>query len=137
MWKVKIYFVVIWLLVGAGIDIKKQEIPAWYMLFGVVGGILCCVFERKMLTEKAIGLVAGACFLFISYLTRERMGYGDSIVISILGITLGIWELIEVLSIAFILLGVFAGYCFVRKKQVKVLPFLPFLAAGYIGVLCI
>lgn len=137
MWKVKIGLTIVWLLVGAGIDIKKREIPMWYVLLGVLGGLFCCVAENKMLSEKMMGLVAGVCFLLASYLTCERIGYGDSIVISVLGITLGIWQLLEVLSVTFVLLGIFAGYCFVRKKWVKMLPFLPFLAAGYIGVLCI
>lgn len=138
MWKVKIGLVVLWLLFGAWMDIRKREIPVWYILLGVLVGGICFGMEGAgVWKQKGFGAAVGGCFLLSSYITRERMGYGDSLMIGLLGIMLGVWELAEVLSVAFLLLGIVAGYCFVRKKQIKVLPFLPFLAAGYIGALCI
>ena len=68
------------------------------------------------------------------WITREGMGYGDSWSILILGIYLGVWKLLEVLSTAFMLLGAAAVICLVGKKMSRKyrLPFLPFLAAGYL-----
>ena len=37
------------------------------------------------------GIAVGLCFLGISRLTGEGIGYGDSIMILLLGIYLGIW----------------------------------------------
>ena len=46
----------------------------------------------------------GVLFLGFSWATRERMGYGDSWAILILGIFLGLWGLLEVLAAAFFFL---------------------------------
>ena len=80
------------------------------------------------------GICAGAVFLMISKATREGLGYGDSWGVLIMGIYLGIWGLIEVLTGAFLILAAVSMICLARKKMSRKcrLPFYPFLAAGYI-----
>ena len=80
------------------------------------------------------GILAGAVFLLISKVTDEEVGYGDSWGILVLGTYMGIWRLLEVLSIAFLLLGAAAGavLCTKRMSRKCALPFFPFLAGGYI-----
>ena len=95
------------------------------------------------------GIAVGLCFLGISRLTGEGIGYGDSIMILLLGIYLGIWKLLIVLSGAFFLLALAAvvllSYYSIRGKGMAqgtvgmkkisrkyALPFYPFLTCGYI-----
>lgn len=55
--------------------------------------------------------------LWISKITNEAIGYGDSLAILILGIYLGIWGLLEVLMTAFFILGIIGLICVVIKEK--------------------
>ena len=85
------------------------------------------------------GGLSGILFLWISKITNEAIGYGDSLAILILGIYLGIWGLLEVLMTAFFILGIIGLICVVikRKKKGLAFPFYPFLTVGYLLGVCI
>lgn len=70
------------------------------------------------------GGLSGILFLWISKITNEAIGYGDSLAILILGIYLGIWGLLEVLMTAFFILGIIGLICVVIKEKRKDLLFL-------------
>lgn len=72
------------------------------------------------------GGLSGILFLWISKITNEAIGYGDSLAILILGIYLGIWGLLEVLMTAFFILGIIGLICVVIKRKRKDLLF-PFI----------
>ncbi|MEG0590677.1 MAG: prepilin peptidase, partial [Lachnospiraceae bacterium] len=65
------------------------------------------------------------------------LGYGDSWMILLLGSFLGFWKLLSLLGIAFLLSGGMAALCIGKKKwnRKQALPFIPFLAVGYMMVL--
>lgn len=100
------------LFLGITYHIFRQEI-SWIMVLGGIG----------------IGMV----FLGVSYITREALGYGDSIVICILGVFVGAAELIEMLVMTWVTVSIVAMVLlfyrhFSRKAS---LPFIPFLTLGY------
>ena len=107
----------LWLVIGsllaAGYQIAAGEEDIWLILGGVGVGIL---------------------FLAVSRFTGESMGYGDSWAILILGIYLGLWELLTALTGAFFLLAAVSAAGLAAKKMSKRLriPFYPFLTAGYL-----
>ena len=74
-------------------------------------------------------------FLIISRATEESLGYGDSILITVLGIYMGFWNILTLLVTAFFLGAVFSGVMLVRKKYTgkSSFPFVPFLTAAYVG----
>lgn len=76
-------------------------------------------------------------FLMLSKWTREGLGYGDSWMILILGISLGLWDILLLLSIALTCSGILAGILLIKGKWSKKVsfPFIPFLMVGYVGVL--
>lgn len=78
------------------------------------------------------GLVPGILFLFLSFVTRQGLGYGDSILILILGTSAGIEAEIEILLLAFGLSGIWAVVLLLRKRGNirQEFPFVPFLLAG-------
>ena len=82
------------------------------------------------------GLVIGALFIGISKATREGLGYGDSWLICILGGYLGIWNMLELLVMTWMLTAVAAGIMLVRSRFKKrtSLPMVPFITIGYIAV---
>ncbi len=111
--KISVYLLVFCNLTALGYQILIEKGDIWLILGGVGVGLL---------------------FLVISRITREGIGYGDSWTILIMGIYLGIWELLGVLLTAFLILGVVSALCLGVKKMSRKyrLPFLPFLAAGYL-----
>ena len=55
-------------------------------------------------------------FLLISKLTKESFGYGDSILIVIMGAFLGFWSLMSVLFMAFFMAGLFSVIMLLKTK---------------------
>ena len=116
-------------------DVRKRKIP---LVILTVGGCMAFLYQLMWGTEDiweiAAGVGIGVCFLVVGWLTGEKIGYGDGIVIMVLGIYLGIWKLLEVLAGAFFLLAVAGMICLagMRFSRKQTLPFCPFLTAGYV-----
>ena len=116
-------------------DVRKRKIP---LVILTVGGCMAFLYQLMWGTEDiweiAAGVGIGACFLMVGWLTGEKIGYGDGIVIMVLGIYLGIWKLLEMLAGAFFLLAVAGMICLAGKRfsRKQTLPFCPFLTAGYV-----
>lgn len=83
------------------------------------------------------GAVVGLLFLAIGKVTGEALGYGDGVLIGILGIYLGIWDLLGLLATTFFLTALFAAAVLVisKFKRKSAFPFVPFLGAAYVIVL--
>lgn len=128
--------VFILLAFGAGWDVKKREIPV--ILIGIIGVIIILgmVKEGQMWT-KIGGAAIGGVFLAISRLTKEAIGYGDSWIILLLGLHLGIWDVLILLLWASVLAGVCSLFFLWLKKWKRTasIPFIPFIAISYLGVI--
>ena len=72
------------------------------------------------------------CFL-VSLLTREALGYGDSLVITICGFSLGLEKVVDLLMTGLFFAALWAiGLCIFRKVDRKhEIPFMPFLTLGF------
>lgn len=120
------------------IDAKKREIPLWLLIAMsvAVGGYTLCSWNTGM-GYRLAGVGLGFFFFGVSKVTREAVGYGDSWVILLLGIQLGIMQTLQILFMASILAAVFAVFYLWRQNWDRniTLPFLPFLAISYIGVI--
>lgn len=128
------------IMVLAGMDLKYQEIPDWLLLGS---SVLVGCFRIWHIGEPAFlwlaGSFIGIVFFILSRCTKEALGYGDSWVILLLGVFLGLWKVLSLLVIAFFLSAIVAGVCLVKSKWSRKasLPFIPFLAVGYLGVILI
>lgn len=150
MWKIS-QIVCLGILAGMSVtDLKYRKVSGELLAAAGIGAIIFRVcYEKCNIWVLGGGIAVGLCFLGISRLTREGIGYGDSIVILVLGIYLGIWKLLVVLAGAFFLLALAAvaliSYYSVRGKSMVrgaagmkkisrkyALPFYPFLTCGYI-----
>lgn len=128
----------IFLLWSAYKDWKKREIPLALLLgMGVVavGTWIFCDFAGVQ--QRLVGILVGGLFLIISKLTKEAIGYGDSLVILILGLHMGVFQMLQTLFLASVLAGGLSLFLLWRHKWSKsmTLPFLPFVAATYLGVM--
>lgn len=133
-------------IIGIGIlcsfavtDIQFRRIPAELLVItnlAVIVYQICCRPVDMYLAAAGAGL--GVLFLIFSKATDQSIGYADSWAILILGIFIGLWELIAVLSGAFFLLATASIWGLARRKMSRKyrLPFYPFLAAGYVISIC-
>ena len=120
------------------LDIRTGKLPVWVLVFGAVAsGIYQIVWGKQPIRMILSGAAVGLLFLLVSRVTREGLGYGDSILMGILGIYLGVQKLLSVLSVAFFLSAILAVMVLVLRKfrRKSAFPFVPFLCIGYISML--
>jgi leader peptidase (prepilin peptidase)/N-methyltransferase len=133
------------LLLLAIVDIKYREIPnMWLMLTGVAVLVLTLLksllFHQSFSLLSAVGgVIIGLILIIISKITREKVGIGDGITLCITGFSLGIWANLQILMYALFLSAIYAVYLLVFRRVNKehTIPFIPFIFAGYIGVICL
>ena len=123
------------LLAGLSLeDLRTRRLSGELLL---IGASLAAVYR---LTTKEIpgelilaGLAMGAVFLLLGYLTREALGYGDGILICILGVFVGVTELAAMLMVAWTGASVAAVILCVKRRfsRKAAMPFVPFLLLGY------
>ena len=139
--------VVLLILTGLSVsDIRNKKVSRkvltlWGILtvfWKIVDFYQIRVFLEKMNVDDLAGICAGigvgVLFLFVSKVTEEAIGYGDSVAIMILGGYLGFWKVVGVLAAAFFTSGV-CSVILAFRGRVKTMPFFPFLTLGYILML--
>lgn len=125
-----------YMIVLAVMDIRWRKLSFMVLLSGTIplaAGFLC---DREIhIVLLAAGAATGVIFLIISRVTEDSFGYGDSILIMIMGGFLGFWNILALLTAAFSMAAVFSVFMLIRKKfhRKSSFPFVPFLTAAYIG----
>lgn len=127
-------------------DIRQQRIPQqliWiYLLLAVLGGSIETVCEAEHLPESmyalaggwVTGILPGSAALFLSFATREALGYGDALLILGCGISLGLSSCMTVVLWAFFFCSLWsAGLLLLhRAERSRTIPFVPFLLIGWV-----
>lgn len=119
-------------------DIQTRKVSVLLLAAAGIAGLIYQMCAKEMDWMMILGGAAvGGIFLLISKVTREGLGYGDSIGIGVLGIFLGFLRVLTVISITFFLLLCVSIPILWRKKMSKkyTLPFYPFLMGGYLCLL--
>lgn len=117
-------------------DIRRQQLSLLFLLSGfflAAAGMLCGRSIHPLLLAAGGGV--GIVFLMASRVTGESFGYGDSLLIVIMGTFLGFWNILSVLTAAFLLAAVFSAVMLVTRKfnRKSAFPFVPFLTLAYMG----
>lgn len=117
-------------------DIRNKRLNLLFLLSGfllMTAGFFCKREIHPLLLATGAGV--GLMFLLASRVTGESFGYGDSILIMIMGGFLGFWDILSLLTAAFLLAAVFSVIMLVRKKfnRKTAFPFVPFLMIAYTG----
>ncbi|MCM1087963.1 MAG: prepilin peptidase [Muribaculaceae bacterium] len=117
-------------------DIKKKEIPVYLAAAGIIAalGVNLFLLYRGDLSaaETAGSLLPGGFFLIVSFLTKEKVGYGDGLLLLTAGLFLGFYRCCFCLCISLLGSSVFAILLLGLGKAGKnsKIPFAPFLAIG-------
>ena len=111
----------------------ERKISAKYIRIGKIGSLVhritCIVLSASSLQDWLYALLPGFFFIIIARITKEKIGFGDGLVLLILGNFLSYKELLYVLQSALIFMMMFSILMLISKKadgKCKI-PFLPFL----------
>ncbi|MBQ8823166.1 MAG: prepilin peptidase [Lachnospiraceae bacterium] len=112
-------------------DVKRKEIPGKLLLSGLLTGLAYGILQEEGWLVL-MGIIPGVLLIFMGFLTREKVGYGDGVMVIILGLVLGWPDSFLVYMLAQFGVLLFAiGLLAVRKvPRDEQIPFAPFLAAG-------
>lgn len=123
----------LFLIIGSILDIKNKKLPLLYLLLFGIAGILALCMGMPM--EPAIifrALLPGLFLLVVGAVTREGIGYGDGVVVLIMGLLLGA-KLCAGAVLAGLFLSALCSCLLLILKRVNGksrIPYIPFLAAG-------
>ena len=125
------------LMAAAWEDWKRKEVSVYLLLGMNLLAVLCAIVCNKEVSDVLLGVGIGLGFFAVSKMTEEKIGYGDSWLILILGIYVGGKELLLVLFTASFGATIFSFvFCMLHQWNRKFsIPFIPFLCAAFLGVM--
>lgn len=127
----------IYLTSAAVRDIKSKTVALYPALIMAGAGVLrrlIPAFCVDTLLSCFTGTLPGIFLLTVAWITRQEVGYGDGIVLLIIGLYLGFSAGTGIFLTALLLLAPVSLFYIIFRKagRRKKLPFIPFLLAGYI-----
>ncbi len=129
---------IIYLTVMSYTDIKTKTISLKISIiiatiFLLIQIIIFKFHVKSVLLWCLCGCVVGTTLLILAFITRENIGYGDGIVVLVIGLAIGLKSTFIVCTIGFLLSAIVACFFLIRKKSKKTsMPFIPFIYIGYI-----
>ncbi|MBQ9700796.1 MAG: prepilin peptidase [Lachnospiraceae bacterium] len=123
----------LYLIWSAIIDIRTRTISRKMALYFSI----IITIAKLSLTPSASHILSsclpGLCFLLIGILTKQALGYGDGIVVLIIGFALGLPDTIMIILIAFFSAAIISIILLIARKNKRYsIPFVPFLLWGHI-----
>ena len=124
------------LCICAVFDVRRKEIPVILIWIGFIAAFFANVWGVMNGTvsfiEIGLCLVPGIFFSLIGLCTRENVGFGDGLILLVMGLFIGFYRCFFVLCISLIFSSVFALILLLLRRAGKEsrIPFAPFLAIG-------
>lgn len=125
------------LILGSVCDMARKKIPVLLLAAGGAAGVMAGI-AGSWNGEAGIagwisGCLPGACMVLLAFATREKIGYGDGILLMALGMLEG-WSVLADLLAALFLAAVFGSALLVlRRGTLRTrIPFVPFLLAAHV-----
>ena len=128
--------ILIILVISSIEDIRKKEICLWEIL--LLGGlsfsaVVASIFDGSFdLWNVFLSLLPGAAMIFLAFITREGIGYGDGLMALAIGPALGGGSSIMTIVTAVCVSGLFSGILLVLKRAERKtkIAFAPFITIG-------
>lgn len=133
MLEMRISFIVVtcMLLINSISDLVRKEICLKLTLTaGIVGVIFQFIYLRAGLINVLLSLIPGVILLFLSVITKGKIGAGDGIVVLCIGIWSDLYNALNIVMTGMFLAALGGVVLFFLKSKVKELPFVPFLLAA-------
>ncbi len=111
-------------------DVKERQIPiVWVVGCGIVAVVYLMMGEKINIVFLIQSMMPGMLLLLCALLTKESIGYGDGVVVLLLGLWCGGLFAALAAGIALFLTGFYAVFLLLKRCK-KTIPFLPFLLIG-------
>lgn len=112
-------------------DIRMKQIPAVSLLgSGILAVLYVLSGDNAGVSYFAGCMLPGVVFLLISFLTKEKIGYGDGAAILVFGLwTGGVFCMIAAV-ISIFLSGIYALCLLITGRNKTLIPYMPFLLAA-------
>jgi leader peptidase (prepilin peptidase)/N-methyltransferase len=122
-------------------DAVKKEIPLLVVWLGMLTAVIlrvAGVIETQSFGVLGAALLPGFLFWVISYVTREKVGYGDGWILLLIGLFAGAEKCIAALMTALFVESIFLIILLALRKinRDKEVPFVPFLLVGLGVIIC-
>lgn len=121
-------------------DIRKKNISLTVTAFmGIMGIGIRIALQDIQFTDTVLSLMPGVLSLLFALVSRERVGYGDGLLLLAVGCCLKGQEMIALWMLALGLAGLWAlvlCICFHKGKKYEI-PFVPFVFAGFLVGRCL
>ncbi len=112
-------------------DLRNRQISVRLcMITGVLGVVMQWVMGTHKPGDLILGVAVGIGFLVLAFLTREKIGFGDGMVLIVLGILVGGFQSLNILLWGLILCTLWGilMIVFFKVERGSTVPFVPFLA---------
>lgn len=139
MWVEIVLF--LFLAVCAVFDGLRRRVPmaaVWLGMLVAAGLRACGAMGDTSLMAAALSLLPGAGFFLLSFLTGEKVGYGDGWTLLMIGLFLGAYRCFLILLVGLTAESIVAAALLAigKIKRDREIPFLPFLLLGMGVVVC-
>lgn len=115
-------------------DIKRKKIPVYMLIILAAAGIISNFTVGEFDIEKRIiAMLPGMILLIVSMITKQQIGYGDGMIILIMGLYIDIDDILSIVLSSFLLsyiAAIILMTVFKKKKNFE-MAFSPFLLIGY------
>ncbi|MBO4981161.1 MAG: hypothetical protein J6C84_04610 [Lachnospiraceae bacterium] len=140
MWKEIIGL--LYVAVLGAMDIREKKVPVWLLILGAMETIMVRLAEgfmdgwQKNTGSILWGMLPGLFLLAMAYLTKKA-GYGDGVVLCLLGIRCGYRFCLAIFCMSLLLLSLTCMVLLLLKRVRRNtrIPYLPFLTVVYAGYL--
>lgn len=115
-------------------DIKRKKIPVYMLIVLAAAGIISNFTVGEFDIEKRIiAMLPGMILLIVSMITKQQIGYGDGLIILIMGLYIDIDDILSIVLSSFLLSSIAAIILMTvfKKKKNFEMAFSPFLLIGY------
>lgn len=127
-----------WLFICSIQDVKRKQIHIALLCIGMVTVMFGAMFFIDIsIKNRLMGFLPGGLLLGLNLITKNQIGIADGIIVCIIGGALGFYISSGILLFALFLSAIISLILIVLKKVKRktTIPFIPFLFAGYVGVL--
>ena len=115
------------------IDISTKKIPVILLIImGIAGGVYIISCDKSVI-NTVISIIPGGILLMMAFCTKEQIGYGDAVVVTLMGLFVSVDIVCSSLVMGLTIAGIVSVVYIVIKRadRKKQIAFTPFLLLGY------
>ncbi|MCQ2537210.1 MAG: prepilin peptidase [Lachnospiraceae bacterium] len=117
------------------IDIRRRSINIAAIIVFLALMVVLAILGPNDVKRILLGIIPGAVTVLLAIASRGKVGIGDGIILSGIGLWCGLQETLSIYFVSLLICSAVGVFMMIGKKaSIKTeLPFLPFLLVGYLA----